>query len=89
MNVHRRAADLQAWNLIDQSAMVDALTALMSSGWRGAISYDAVSDVWRLELNADQPARQVIASLGDWLVEDIGLRKLSAAEFDANYEVQE
>jgi hypothetical protein len=40
-----------------------------------------------LELNADNPTRQVIADLGEWLVLDGGLRKLSAAEVDADYEV--
>jgi len=37
-------------------------------------------------LNADNPTRQVIAELGDWLVSDMGLRKLSAEECEANYE---
>lgn len=86
MIVHRRADDLQAWHLTDQSAMVDALTALKAFGWRGAISYDATTDTWRLELNKDQPTRQIIASLDDWLVNDIELNKLSGVDFDNYYE---
>lgn len=84
--VQRKPVDLTGWQLTDQTDMVTALTALKRQGWRGAISYDDQADVWRLELNADQPARQIVASIGDWLVLDIGLRKLSAAEFDANYD---
>lgn len=86
VTVRRQQVDLTAWQLIDQADMVTALTALKASGWRGAISYDDTRDSWRLELNADNPTRQVIATVGDWLVLDIGLRKLTAAEFDDNYD---
>lgn len=86
VTVRRQQVDLTAWQLIDQSDMVAALTALKASGWRGAISYDDTRDSWRLELNADNPTRQVIATVGDWLVLDIGLRKLTAGEFDENYD---
>ena len=41
-----------------------------------------------LKSNADNPIRQVIAELGDWLVLDGGLRKLSDAEVTADYEVE-
>lgn len=85
VTVRRQQVDLTAWQLVDQADMVAALTALKASGWRGAISYDDSRDSWRLELNADNPPRQIIAAVGDWLILDIGLRKLSAAEFDANY----
>ena len=83
--VTRKAVQLDAWNLVDQAAMLDALTALSSQGWRGAL-LQSDSGGWTLELNADSPTRQVVASVGDWLVVDMGLRKLSAAECDANYE---
>ena len=86
VTVRRQQVDLTAWELVDQADMVAALTALKGQGWRGAISYDDTRDSWRLELNADSPARQIIAAVGDWLVLDIELRKLSAAEFDANYD---
>lgn len=82
--LHRKPLDLTAWYLSDQTVMLDALTVLSADGWRGAIS--PVEDGWRLELNADNPTRQVIASIGDWLVLDMGLRKLSGAECEANYE---
>lgn len=86
MTVRRQPVDLVGWQLIDQADMVAALTALKGQGWRGAISYDDSRDAWRLELNADQPTQQIIAATGDWLVMDISLRKLSAVEFNANYE---
>jgi hypothetical protein len=65
--------------------MLDALSVLSGQGWRGSLS--PADAVWVLELNADNPVRQVIAELGDWLVLDGGLRKLSDAEVTADYEV--
>lgn len=82
--VTRKPVELTAWNLTDQAVMLEVLTALSGQGWRGAISQ--VEGGWRLELNADDPTRQVVAELGDWLVLDMGLRKLSDAEYSANYE---
>lgn len=80
----RMPVELTAWHLVDQAAMLDALTVLSESGWRGAISQFAGG--WRLELNADEPTRQVIAELGDWLVVDMGLRKLTDSECAENYQ---
>jgi hypothetical protein len=81
----RKPTPLTAFELVDQAAMLEALTFLAAEGWRGALSPE--DGVWVLELNADNPTRQVIADLGEWLVLDGGLRKLSAAEVDADYEV--
>ena len=81
----RKPTPLTAFELVDQAAMLEALTFLAAEGWRGALSPE--DGVWVLELNADNPTRQVIADLGDWLILDGGLRKLSAAEVDADYEV--
>jgi len=58
---------------------------LSADGWRGAVS-QSEGGGWTLELNADAPTRQVVAQVGDWLVVDMGLRKLSAADCEANYE---
>jgi hypothetical protein len=86
VTVTRKPVDLTAWHLVDQAAMLDALGVLSADGWRGSLS--PVDDAWRLEMNADDPVRQIIAQLGDWLVMDGGwLRKLSAVEITANYEV--
>ena len=85
VSVTRKPVALTAWHLIDQAAMLDALSVLSGQGWRGSLS--PVDASWVLELNADDPVRQVIAELGDWLVVYGGLRKLSAAEVDADYEV--
>jgi hypothetical protein len=81
----RKPTPLTAFELVDQAAMLEALTFLAGEGWRGALSPE--DGVWVLELNADNPTRQVIADLGEWLILDGGLRKLSAAEVDADYEV--
>jgi len=83
--VTRKPVDLTAWHLVDQAAMLDALSVLSGDGWRGSLS--PVDASWVLELNADNPTRQVIADLGEWLVLDGGLRKLSDAEVAADYEV--
>lgn len=81
----RKPVGLTAWELVDQSAMLDALTVLSADGWRGAV-LQADGGGWLLELNADSPTRQVVARVGDWLVVDMELRKLSAEECAANYE---
>jgi hypothetical protein len=83
--VTRKPVELTAWHLIDQAAMLDALSVLSGQGWRGSLS--PADSVWVLELNADDPVRQVIAQLGDWLVLDGGLRKLTNAEATTDYEV--
>jgi len=83
--VTRKPVELTAWHLVDQAAMLDALSVLSADGWRGSLS--PVESSWVLELNADDPIRQVIADIGDWLVVDGGLRKLSASELETDYEV--
>ena len=88
IELQRKSASVQGWNLTNQTEMLDALSHLSGSGWRGAISFNSVSATWRLELNADSPTRQIIADTGDWLVLDVGLRKLTSAEVEANYEVE-
>jgi len=85
VSVTRKPVSLTAWHLIDQAAMLDALSVLSGDGWRGSLS--PLESGWVLELNADEPTRQVIAEVGEWLVLDGGLRKLSAADVDADYEV--
>ena len=82
MLLQRKPVELTAWHLSDQSDMVAALTALQEQGWRGGISY---SNAWRLELNSDSDD-QIIATIGDWLILDMGLRKMSTAECSANYD---
>ena len=80
----RKPVPLPAFELVDQAAMLEALTFLAGEGWRGALSQS--DDGWSLEMNIDEPARQVVAGLGDWLVVDGGVRLLSAVEVDASYE---
>ena len=80
----RKPVPLTAFELVDQAAMLEALTFLAGEGWRGALSQS--DDGWSLEMNIDEPARQVVAGVGDWLVVDGGVRLLSAAEVAASYE---
>jgi len=80
----RKPTPLTAFELVDEAAMLEALTFLAAEGWRGALSQS--DDGWRLEMNIDDPAQQVIAVLGDWLVVDGGVRLLSGAEVSASYE---
>ena len=85
VTVTRKPVELTAWHLVNQATMLDALSVLSGQGWRGSLS--PADSVWVLELNADDPVRQVIAQLGDWLIMDGGLRKLSDTEVAADYEV--
>jgi hypothetical protein len=80
----RKPTPLTAFELVDQAAMLEALTFLAGEGWRGALSQS--DDGWSLEMNIDDPVQQVSASVGDWLVVDGGVRLLSAAEVEASYE---
>ena len=84
VQLQRKPIALTAWHLVDQAAMLAALGDLSAAGWRGGITN--VGAVWRIELNADNPTRQVVAEAGDWLVDDFGLRKLTAAECADNYD---
>ena len=88
MPLIRKAVEVPAWHLATQSDMLTALADLAGDGWRGAISRNP-DGTWRIELNADNPTRQVIAATSDWLVDDFGLRKLTAAECAANYDESE
>lgn len=85
ITVHRKPVDLTAWHLADATAMVEALSALTALGWRGGISATETGTL-RLELNADNPTRQISAQLGDWIVDDMGLRLMTGTECAANYD---
>jgi hypothetical protein len=80
----RKPTPLTAFELVDQAAMLEALTFLAADGWRGALSQS--DDGWRLEMNIDDPVQQVVAVMGQWLVVDGGVRLLSGAEVSASYE---
>jgi len=80
----RKPTPLTAFELVDQAAMLEALTFLAADGWRGALSQS--DDGWRLEMNIDEPVQQVVAVVGDWLVVDGGVRLLSGAEVSASYD---
>lgn len=80
----RKPTPLTAFELVDQAAMLEALTFLAADGWRGALSQS--DDGWRLEMNTDDPVQQVVAGVGQWLVVDGGVRLLSSAEVAASYD---
>jgi hypothetical protein len=83
--LRRKPADLQAWHLVDISAMAGAFSALTAEGWRGGISSGSGSEL-RLELNRDEPHAQIVASIGDWLVVDMDVRLLTDQECAENYD---
>jgi hypothetical protein len=83
--VRRKPVDLRAWHLVDLPTITEAFSELTAEGWRGGISASATGEL-RLELNRDNPTRQVIAGVGDWLILDMGLRLMSAAECAENYD---
>jgi hypothetical protein len=80
----RKPLPLTAWHLTDQAAMLEALGALSEQGWRGSLA--PTNGMWKLEVNADNPTRQISAETGDWLVLDWDLRKLSDDDCTANYD---
>jgi hypothetical protein len=80
----RKPVPLPAFELVDQAAMLEALTFLAADGWRGALSQS--DDGWRLEMNIDDPVQQVVAGVGQWLVVDGGVRLLSGVEVSASYD---
>lgn len=83
--LRRKPVDLPAWHLTDLTDMAAAFSALTAEGWRGGISSNQNGEI-RLELNRDNPSAQIVAKIDDWLVLDIGLRKLTAAEFADHYD---
>jgi hypothetical protein len=87
--LHRKPIPLTAWHLAAPADMIAALSDLSALGWRGGVNCDDTGVIWRLEINADGPTRQITASLGDWLVDDMGLRLLTAAEVADNYDETE
>jgi hypothetical protein len=80
----RKPTPLTAFELVDEAAMLEALTFLAADGWRGALSQS--DDGWRLEMNIDDPVQQVVAGIGQWLVVDGNVRLLSGAEVSASYD---
>ena len=81
----RKPIPLTTWHLAEPSDMIAALTTLIAQGWRGGVTCDETGTTWRLEVNIDNPTRQISASLGDWLVDDMGMRLLTATEVADNY----
>ncbi|WP_293308901.1 hypothetical protein [Mycolicibacterium sp.] len=84
IQLQRKPDPLEAWHLSDEMKMYEAYLAAKALGWRGAIAGDGPSS--RLELHADNPDRSLIAEMGDWLVLDVDLRRITDAQRAANYD---
>lgn len=81
INLRRNDVDLPSWHLEGIADMAEALDWLKAHGYRGALSQQE-SGGWKIELNTgNQPP--VTASIGDWLVWDMGLRHITASDGDA------
>lgn len=86
----RKPVELPAFRLETDADVFDAYRELLSQGWRGQISADETSGGgMRLEANADNPTRQIVAKIGDVLVDDLGWRLLTTSQADANYDTPE
>lgn len=83
MQITRKTVGGTGWPLRDQSDMLTALAELSDQGWTGGISFEAGE--WKLRLSADGK-NTVNATLGEWLVDDGGLKSLDCTEFDGGYE---
>jgi len=90
-SVQRTQEPLASWHLVDaehdgvgrvvtaQEKMFDVIAAVTPEGWRGVVVC-LPDGTAKLELNADNPIRQVIARSGDLLVIDFDGLKVITAE---------
>jgi hypothetical protein len=88
VQLQRKPDPLTAWQLTDEAVMFEVYRYAKALGWRGGVN-DNGQGASYLELNADNPSRGFIAEVGDWVVMDIDLRKLTNAECEANYTLTE
>lgn len=89
--VQRKTDALTAWQLTDMAAMGTCIDELEVSlpEWRGSMN-KSESGAWVLQFNADNPSRAIFASVGDWLVIDLGqLMHFPADGFASYYEATE
>ena len=81
-------ADRDTWHLENvATAMVALGEILAKDGYRGAPIFDGLSQVVGLEING--PNTHAEARIGDYLVEDIGIRAFTAETYAANYTARE
>lgn len=96
--LQRKQEPLHSWHLVDamdaaagrvvmaQEKMFDVIQTLAPQGWRGALNCDP-DGTFKVELNADNPTRQIIARTGDRLVVDFdGIKLISDAVADEFFE---
>lgn len=87
MSLRRKQTDLSHHHLIGPAEMWAALSDLGTQGWRGGLT-TGPTGAPQLEISlADNP--EITAQVGDWLIDDMGWRKLTADQVAANYDVTE
>jgi hypothetical protein len=74
--------DIASWPLRGPSDLFEALTELEADGWEGAVTREG--GTWSLRLSASGK-QTVNATVGQWIVDDGGLKVLSPQEFIARY----
>lgn len=82
--LQHKQTEHSGWELDSKTAMLEAFGDLMDDGWRGGVN--PLGDSYRLEISKGD--QTIVADIGDWLVDDYGLRKVTADERAANYEVE-
>lgn len=85
ITLQRKPVELPGWHLVDLSAMGEAFSALTGEGWRGGIK-STEDGSFRLELNNSNPDRHIDAGMGDWLIQDMGLRHITAEQCTDSYD---
>lgn len=83
MTITRKTIAGKGWPLRTPEDMFAALGELTGQGWTGAVTIEASG--WKLRLSADGK-QTVNATTGEWLVQDGGLKAMSAAEFADDYD---
>ncbi len=75
------------WHIADVPTALAAYAEIIAKGYRGAPVFDATQKVIGLEINGDNTHAE--ARIGDWLVEDIGIRAFTPEVYAANYTTRE
>lgn len=86
MTITRKTIAGKGWPLRNPEDMFAALGELTGQGWTGAVTCEA--DGWKLRLSADGK-QTVNATTGQWLVQDVGLKAVSVAEFGEDYDSEQ
>lgn len=86
MTITRKTVAGKGWPLRTPEDMFAALGELTGQGWTGAVTIEASG--WKLRLSADGK-QTVNATTGEWLVQDGGLKSMSATAFTHDYDSEQ